>query len=190
MSYNQNNQQYNPHQQSFNTQQQFNTQQNQTQQGNLQVCYDPQLSYQNQYQRYNTQQYQGYNTQQHQGYNQQYQGYNQQYQGYNTQQQYQGYNSQQNQQQNTYQQNYQQSYNQPSYNPSIKCTYLTTSKNHVNQFWYQCLDCSPNNESIGCCVVCAMVCHHGHRLSTVKHSNFFCDCGAGAMKNYCQCLKK
>lgn len=41
---------------------------------------------------------------------------------------------------------------------------------------------------LGCCVVCAKICHQGHQLSEALLSSFFCDCGAGDGKNPCKCL--
>lgn len=177
-------------QQGYNTQQNYNSNQNQYQQqsyngnqGNLQVCYDPQNQQQfYQQQTYSNQQqntYQNYNTNTQQNSYQSYNNYNSnqnQYQSYNNQQQYYG---------NQYQG--QVSYVKPQLSTTVSCTYSETGKKHVDQFWYFCMDCSPK-ETLGCCVSCAIQCHNGHRLSTVKYGSFFCDCGLGDLKQKCSCL--
>jgi E3 ubiquitin-protein ligase UBR4 len=43
---------------------------------------------------------------------------------------------------------------------------------------------------LGCCSVCARVCHKDHEVSYSRHSRFFCDCGAGAVCGVkCKALK-
>ena len=33
-------------------------------------------------------------------------------------------------------------------------------------------------EGVGCCSICARVCHRDHDVTYSKHGSFFCDCGA------------
>ncbi|KYQ90597.1 hypothetical protein DLAC_09225 [Tieghemostelium lacteum] len=58
------------------------------------------------------------------------------------------------------------------------------------QDWYECVTCN-SGRSTGLCVSCAVVCHAGHKLSAVKNSKFYCDCGVGNFKvknGLCKCL--
>lgn len=57
------------------------------------------------------------------------------------------------------------------------CTYTVTKKEFMNQHWYYCHTCKMVDR-IGCCSICARVCHKGHDLSYAKFGSFFCDCGA------------
>eukprot|EP01117_Protostelium_nocturnum_P010911 TRINITY_DN3939_c0_g1_i1.p1 TRINITY_DN3939_c0_g1~~TRINITY_DN3939_c0_g1_i1.p1 ORF type:complete len:1699 (-),score=618.56 TRINITY_DN3939_c0_g1_i1:206-5302(-) len=56
------------------------------------------------------------------------------------------------------------------------CTYNITSQNYIEQPFYNCFTCGLL-EDLGCCSVCAEICHKGHNISaTQKLSKFFCDC--------------
>ena len=57
------------------------------------------------------------------------------------------------------------------------CTYIQTARVFMNQHWYHCHTCSML-EGVGCCSVCARVCHRDHDVTYSKHGSFFCDCGA------------
>ena len=74
------------------------------------------------------------------------------------------------------------------------CTYTQTARvrkyfNHLNcyllsllqvfmtQHWYHCHTCGMV-EGVGCCSVCAKVCHKDCDVTYSKHGSFFCDCGA------------
>jgi len=71
------------------------------------------------------------------------------------------------------------------------CTFSQTGKTFVDQLWWRCQTCWPNREEIGCCEVCAKVCHQGHivRANNIA-SPFYCDCGAGTGPNPCKCLSE
>lgn len=52
--------------------------------------------------------------------------------------------------------------------------------------------CCPGGltDSKGVCTSCAKVCHDNHDVAYSRFSNFFCDCGAGELKNKpCLCVK-
>ena len=57
------------------------------------------------------------------------------------------------------------------------CTYTHTARVFMNQHWYHCHTCGMV-EGVGCCSVCARVCHRDHDVTYSKHGSFFCDCGA------------
>ena len=57
------------------------------------------------------------------------------------------------------------------------CTYTQTARVFMNQHWYHCHTCGMV-EGVGCCSVCARVCHRDHDVTYSKHGSFFCDCGA------------
>ena len=56
------------------------------------------------------------------------------------------------------------------------CTYTHTARVFMNQHWYHCHTCGMV-EGVGCCSVCARVCHRDHDMTYSKHGSF-CDCGA------------
>ncbi|XP_047134256.1 E3 ubiquitin-protein ligase UBR4 isoform X2 [Hydra vulgaris] len=57
------------------------------------------------------------------------------------------------------------------------CTFSVTQRDFMNQHWYHCHTCKMN-DGIGCCTVCAKICHKDHDVTYAKHGSFFCDCGA------------
>ncbi|XP_057290056.1 E3 ubiquitin-protein ligase UBR4-like isoform X1 [Hydractinia symbiolongicarpus] len=57
------------------------------------------------------------------------------------------------------------------------CTFTITQRDYMNQHWYHCHTCKMS-DGVGCCTVCAKVCHKGHDVTYSKHGSFFCDCGA------------
>ena len=57
------------------------------------------------------------------------------------------------------------------------CTYIQTARVFMTQHWYHCHTCGMV-EGVGCCSVCARVCHRDHDVTYSKHGSFFCDCGA------------
>lgn len=59
-----------------------------------------------------------------------------------------------------------------------KCTYSLTGNTPQPQYYKYCFDCfHADNE--GACLSCIEICHNGHRVSELRHSNkFYCDCGA------------
>jgi E3 ubiquitin-protein ligase UBR4 len=59
-------------------------------------------------------------------------------------------------------------------------------KEFMSQHWYYCHSCKMVDR-IGCCTVCAKVCHAGHDISYAKYGSFFCDCGAKEDES-CQAL--
>lgn len=34
------------------------------------------------------------------------------------------------------------------------------------------------SDGVGCCTICAKICHKGHDVTYSKFGSFFCDCGA------------
>lgn len=65
------------------------------------------------------------------------------------------------------------------------CTFKTTGENHVNQRWYFCDTCWPNQAKSGCCENCVSTCHAGHKVEFARLAPFYCDCGAGAGPSPC-----
>eukprot|EP01124_Arcella_intermedia_P006988 TRINITY_DN14251_c0_g1_i1.p1 TRINITY_DN14251_c0_g1~~TRINITY_DN14251_c0_g1_i1.p1 ORF type:complete len:391 (-),score=114.00 TRINITY_DN14251_c0_g1_i1:52-1224(-) len=65
-----------------------------------------------------------------------------------------------------------------------KCTFTVTQREYSKQKWFHCYTCGLI-DSEGVCEACAGVCHKNHKLSDVKESSFFCDCGSGAYKCIC-----
>ena len=61
------------------------------------------------------------------------------------------------------------------------CTFTTSGSNFMEQHWYFCYTCDLT-VSKGCCSICAMVCHRGHRVVYSRLSRFFCDCGVGGVR--------
>ena len=57
------------------------------------------------------------------------------------------------------------------------CTYTQTARVFMTQHWYHCHTCGMV-EGVGCCSVCAKVCHKDCDVTYSKHGSFFCDCGA------------
>lgn len=51
--------------------------------------------------------------------------------------------------------------------------------------FYRCRTCN-TTERNAICVNCIKVCHSGHNVEFIRHDRFFCDCGAGTLKNQCQ----
>ena len=47
----------------------------------------------------------------------------------------------------------------------------------MTQHWYHCHTCGMV-DGVGCCSVCAKVCHKDCDVTYSKHGSFFCDCGA------------
>eukprot|EP01097_Dermamoeba_algensis_P008540 TRINITY_DN572_c0_g2_i1.p1 TRINITY_DN572_c0_g2~~TRINITY_DN572_c0_g2_i1.p1 ORF type:complete len:530 (+),score=136.21 TRINITY_DN572_c0_g2_i1:497-2086(+) len=75
------------------------------------------------------------------------------------------------------------------------CTFSVTGKTFVEQNWYHCMSCFPDDFHSGVCEVCVQKCHVGHDVSrNPKYSSFYCDCGAGETdcgtrnKFDCKCL--
>ena len=63
------------------------------------------------------------------------------------------------------------------------CTFTFTKKDYVNQPWYHCETCNLTG-NLGCCAICAAVCHKGHNIKFYKMNSFYCDCGT---KEICNC---
>ena len=57
------------------------------------------------------------------------------------------------------------------------CTYTQTARVFMTQHWYHCHTCGMV-EGVGCCSICAKVCHKDCDVTYSKHGSFFCDCGA------------
>ena len=57
------------------------------------------------------------------------------------------------------------------------CTYTQTARVFMTQHWYHCHTCGMV-DGVGCCSVCAKVCHKDCDVTYSKHGSFFCDCGA------------
>ena len=57
------------------------------------------------------------------------------------------------------------------------CTYSQTARVFMTQHWYHCHTCGMV-DGVGCCSICARVCHRDHDVTYSKHGSFFCDCGA------------
>ena len=57
------------------------------------------------------------------------------------------------------------------------CTFTATQRDFMNQHWYHCHTCKMN-DNVGCCTICAKVCHKDHDVTYAKYGSFFCDCGA------------
>ena len=53
------------------------------------------------------------------------------------------------------------------------CTYTQTARVFMTQHWYHCHTCGMV-EGVGCCSVCAKVCHNCD-FNYSKHGSFFCD---------------
>lgn len=72
----------------------------------------------------------------------------------------------------------------PHYETPIKptsgpCTFLSTSKRPLCQWWYQCNSCYPGKTHVGVCVYCAYECQeNGHSLKS-RYGVFYCDKGSG-----------
>jgi len=59
------------------------------------------------------------------------------------------------------------------------CTFNVTKKSYAPQFLYHCLTCGLVG-NLGCCEVCAKICHKDHKITQRGYSTgFFCDCGSG-----------
>ena len=55
----------------------------------------------------------------------------------------------------------------------------------INQPWYHCKTCWPENPTKGCCIVCAKRCHKGHDLEYQGWCECYCDCAlSGKCQNY------
>jgi hypothetical protein len=72
--------------------------------------------------------------------------------------------------------------------PIYSCTLCQTGVRFVDQKWYNCLTCTGLTENVGCCEICARICHAGHTLSAVKKGGFYCDCGVGGLPFHCKCI--
>ena len=57
------------------------------------------------------------------------------------------------------------------------CTYTQTARVFMTQHWYHCHTCGMV-DGVGCCSICAKVCHKDCDVTYSKHGSFFCDCGA------------
>ena len=80
------------------------------------------------------------------------------------------------------------------------CTYFYLGRQFIGQRFYQCLTCRLP-DPMGCCEVCARVCHAGHNIKLLDRSipigdcDSFCDCGESGHCICCQheqpvaCLK-
>ena len=62
--------------------------------------------------------------------------------------------------------------------PLNQCTFRQTGLQFVEQNWRRCYDCLPNKEDEGVCLICAELCHDGHRLGPLMYTPFYCDCVA------------
>ena len=67
----------------------------------------------------------------------------------------------------------------------FECTIgVVTASQFGYQPFYNCATCCEEYQTdIGCCSVCAVLCHTGHKLKFHDSGLNFCDCGAGNMKN-------
>lgn len=78
----------------------------------------------------------------------------------------------------------------PTPKPRAECTFSIHGRNRITQNWYNCITCGLVGR-LGCCEVCAKRCHKGHDISfcgAVPGS--YCDCGAGAGRQPCQCCPR
>ena len=73
-----------------------------------------------------------------------------------------------------------------------RCTFSYLREEYIGQRFYNCLTCGLT-DGMGCCEICARVCHVGHDIRLVPRSNppsrqhsSFCDCGASGA---CQCCE-
>ena len=64
----------------------------------------------------------------------------------------------------------------PKYSVDAVCTYTTTKKEYVNQWFYRCHTCFTESTK-GCCSACVENCHRGHNVEDSGMRNAFCDCG-------------
>ena len=64
----------------------------------------------------------------------------------------------------------------PKYSVSVVCTYTTTKKEYVDQWFYRCHTCFTESTK-GCCSACVKNCHRGHDVENSGIRNTFCDCG-------------
>jgi len=69
-----------------------------------------------------------------------------------------------------------------------KCTIMEFGKKFVEQEWYRCITCFPNDDSMGVCLNCGDYCHSGHELIKQPASKFRCDCDA-EKKDGCDLMK-
>ena len=60
---------------------------------------------------------------------------------------------------------------------NLECTFTYTKHDFCDQHWYHCHTCKMS-DGVGCCTICAKVCHKGHDVTYSKFGSFFCDCGA------------
>ncbi|KAB7508077.1 F-box only protein 11 [Armadillidium nasatum] len=51
--------------------------------------------------------------------------------------------------------------------------------------FFRCQTCN-TTERNAICVNCIKQCHSGHTVEFIRHDRFFCDCGAGSLRNKCK----
>jgi len=68
-----------------------------------------------------------------------------------------------------------------------QCTYTLTGRSYQVQSYFRCITCKTDRLSV--CASCKEVCHKGHELDSEETDLFYCDCGAGDIKDLkCKCL--
>jgi hypothetical protein len=68
---------------------------------------------------------------------------------------------------------------QPCPDLQALCTIVRTGATFISQPWFHCETCRLTGH-LGCCHLCAVTCHAGHKITGGEYHRSYCDCGAGS----------